>query len=231
MLSFVDCPFEPGFCLNGTQAAVLDSGYLDSNDILGINARSRDRVLIRRKTTCAPLEVGNRTKIFQSNDSVITSALGGGTYSPEQQAVNTWTAVLLGTSEGWSDNITTLHSSLASNVSVTYTYEYVAQDLQCYRRVSFVPVTNMLSSAAVSYQHTGSKPSGFVPLEDLAQKQGDLTMVSFYTNSVVSFEPIDDPMYSAHREFVQPGMDPTYLGDRAINTLGCIEQVCVVPST
>jgi len=50
------CPFSSGSCQSSTIS--VDSGYLDSNDDLGINAPPSDRIRIRKLLTCAviPLE-------------------------------------------------------------------------------------------------------------------------------------------------------------------------------
>ncbi|KAH7131015.1 hypothetical protein EDB81DRAFT_696176 [Dactylonectria macrodidyma] len=50
------CPFSSGMCLGGDDAAFeMDSGMIDSHDTLGINAAKENRVLYRRKSTCAPV--------------------------------------------------------------------------------------------------------------------------------------------------------------------------------
>jgi len=50
------CPFASGVCVyNDDSAFTMDTGLLDSHADLGINAPSKNRVLFRRVTTCAPL--------------------------------------------------------------------------------------------------------------------------------------------------------------------------------
>lgn len=50
------CPFASGLCLyNDNSAFAMDTGLLDSNADLGINAPLQNRVLFRRVTTCAPI--------------------------------------------------------------------------------------------------------------------------------------------------------------------------------
>ena len=62
--SFGRSPFGMLVEGNTDRALTLDSGYLDSNDVFGINARPRDRVEIRRKATCSPLESVSYTSII-----------------------------------------------------------------------------------------------------------------------------------------------------------------------
>ncbi|KIW84087.1 hypothetical protein Z517_03333 [Fonsecaea pedrosoi CBS 271.37] len=55
------CPFKGGMCLPGDTAALkLDTGYIDSHSMLGINSREKDRINYRRVTTCAPLNASDR---------------------------------------------------------------------------------------------------------------------------------------------------------------------------
>jgi hypothetical protein len=49
------CPFQAEAC--DGPAISFDSGWIDSHDHLGVNAAPRDRVQIRKATTCAPVPV------------------------------------------------------------------------------------------------------------------------------------------------------------------------------
>jgi hypothetical protein len=50
------CPFESNLCLMGDTAAFsMDTGLLDSHVYFGINAPPENRILFRRKATCAPI--------------------------------------------------------------------------------------------------------------------------------------------------------------------------------
>ena len=71
--SLVECPFgdDPSgqtSCIPGQQGALqMDTGLLDTNTYLGINAPPEDRLLLRNVVTCSPilvqdyLEVRNNT--------------------------------------------------------------------------------------------------------------------------------------------------------------------------
>jgi hypothetical protein len=37
----------------------MDTGYLDSHEIFGLNAVPEERVAVRKKTTCSPLRIRN----------------------------------------------------------------------------------------------------------------------------------------------------------------------------
>jgi hypothetical protein len=62
------CPFrDPGLCIQANSTPViLDTGYINSNDHLGINAPARDRIEYRRTMTCSPMPT-NRSCYFDVN--------------------------------------------------------------------------------------------------------------------------------------------------------------------
>lgn len=57
------CPFAwASLCTNGGGTPVrFDSGYIDSNTHLGINAPPEERILYRKTATCSPIEVRSKT--------------------------------------------------------------------------------------------------------------------------------------------------------------------------
>lgn len=51
------CPFSPKMCLLGENTAYrMDTGFIDSHEGLGINAPQKNRVQLRKVTTCAPIQ-------------------------------------------------------------------------------------------------------------------------------------------------------------------------------
>lgn len=50
-----ECPFENHLCRNGSANLRIDSGYLDSHDVLGFNAPPDERIMFRNVLHCAPL--------------------------------------------------------------------------------------------------------------------------------------------------------------------------------
>lgn len=65
------CPFGDDLCFYGASSAYeMDSGLIDSNDVLGINARKSDRVQVRKVTTCSPIKTrGYSTEINVTDSS------------------------------------------------------------------------------------------------------------------------------------------------------------------
>ena len=68
------CPFATEVCIyGGTAAYEMDTGLLDSHDVLGINAPNSDRVQYRKVTTCSPLHAkGFATVLNDTNSSDAT---------------------------------------------------------------------------------------------------------------------------------------------------------------
>ena len=72
------CPFASGICMmSDTAAYELDSGPIDSHVHLGINTPEIDRVIYRRRETCAPLNMTgystkfNVSKFPDSNETLL----------------------------------------------------------------------------------------------------------------------------------------------------------------
>jgi hypothetical protein len=83
----------------------MDTGYLDSHEIFGLNAVSEERVAVRKKTTCSPL------RLRKWVDTVNTT-LG----SPSDPVTDPFIQVYIG---GFNENDPTM-AAIASN----YTYRW-----------------------------------------------------------------------------------------------------------
>lgn len=65
-----DCPFiGDGICIAGAEPYVLETPFIDSSHVLGINAALEDRVAFRKRTTCAPISSKGRTDIVNYNET------------------------------------------------------------------------------------------------------------------------------------------------------------------
>ncbi|KAF2813088.1 uncharacterized protein BDZ99DRAFT_496164 [Mytilinidion resinicola] len=72
------CPFADGVC--ETPALKFDSGLVDSNDDMGLNAREEDSIQIRRVTTCAPVLIEERYSSGWIQPPEADDALPGDTF-------------------------------------------------------------------------------------------------------------------------------------------------------
>lgn len=62
-----ECPFQHQICRKPQSALRLDSGYIDSNDDLGLNAPENERFAVRYVLHCAPLKTTNYTSHVEEN--------------------------------------------------------------------------------------------------------------------------------------------------------------------
>jgi hypothetical protein len=59
------CPWSPELCLSSPSAVYgMDTDYVDSHEVLGLNAHKNDRLKYRRVSTCAPIDA---TKFMNSS--------------------------------------------------------------------------------------------------------------------------------------------------------------------
>lgn len=74
--TMVPCPFgrDPtgeNSCISGSgQALQMDTGYLDTNRHLGINAASGNRLLFRNVVTCSPIRIHDYLEVVNNTDSL-----------------------------------------------------------------------------------------------------------------------------------------------------------------
>lgn len=66
------CPFDIKMCIG--PAMTMDTGVVDSNDVLGFNFPAHDRVGFRKITTCAPITQDGYVTMMNASDK---DALGG----------------------------------------------------------------------------------------------------------------------------------------------------------
>lgn len=62
-----ECPFQNQICRKPRSTLRLDSGYIDSNDDLGLNAPKNERFAYRYVLHCAPLETDNYVSHVQED--------------------------------------------------------------------------------------------------------------------------------------------------------------------
>lgn len=75
------CPFDSDVCLLNAANLRLDTGYIDSNDHLGLNAPANQRILTRRVLTCAPLKTEGYTYMHTSDNQTFVRYNYGSGYN------------------------------------------------------------------------------------------------------------------------------------------------------
>ncbi|KAF2138395.1 uncharacterized protein K452DRAFT_277538 [Aplosporella prunicola CBS 121167] len=202
------CPFEEDMCKLKFGNIVFDTGYLDSNSDLGINAPANERILFRRVSSCAPLETEGFQDSFQMSGENFNhtrynfgKAMDGlGTYynqSTYEHADFTWTK----------------DGKRLVPYNTPETYEL------------------FLSTAFVLNGSNFVNRSQFDIIPKLQQKDADIHLLFLSANKVSYTDPINDTWFSAHYPSGVNKNNMTtrlYGADRSGSLLACSvkEQYC-----
>lgn len=197
------CPFQSQICHNKSEVAVLDTGYVDSHDHLGINANPKDRLKYRRITTCAVL-----------NDAYYVTGWNGEVVNSSSPKPSLETAKA---NYGPSINKGTDYTYSISNFASFYD-NFTAQVTNPYQ----LDVEQAWSPAEPQWS-----TSDFEPIPELAQTSADLTLL-FLSFTGMYMKQVDDPWFSAqNKKLFNSGFsffEERYERGRAISTLGCTEK-------
>lgn len=197
------CPFASPLCHGDSETVVLDTGYIDSHEDLGINSTPDNRLKYRRKTTCAVLN--GTSHITGWDGSVVNSS----SPKPAPTAAYAWYG-----------------GSNYKNTDWTYAYSNFASFYN-----NFTPQVTLAYQIDVEQAIGITDPQytfgDFEPIPELAQEKGDVVLF-FLSFTGMYLGQVDDPWFSAHKEqsFDTPStiLQQRYARDAAISTLGCVEQ-------
>ncbi|KIW71682.1 hypothetical protein PV04_03820 [Phialophora macrospora] len=197
------CPFPSHLCHDNSETAVLDTGYIDSHDDLGINAKPEDRIRYRRVTTCTVL---NDTNYITGWNGMIANASSPGA-SPDTAYANFGPSIYKNTNWTYSySNFASFFDKFTSEVILSY---------QLDPQMAYAPADPPYSS------------SDFEPIPDLAPKKADLVLL-FLSYMGMYTTPVHDPWFAAHNGAwfggPYPYLENRFARDKAISTLGCTEQ-------
>ena len=194
------CPFDEAICHDDSQTIVFDAGIVDSNDVLGINARPKDRLSYERITSCAVL-----------NDTAHVTGWNGSSINSSNSNSDATAYANYG-------------PSLLEGTDWTYSYSDFAS-----LYTNFTPQVTIPYQIGRSLAYGGFPDYGsFVPIPELVQDTADVTL--FFLSFTGSYtKRIDDPWFSAHQVFhadqtVAEDSQTQFLRDRAISTLACTER-------
>ncbi|KAI0437014.1 hypothetical protein F4803DRAFT_540305 [Xylaria telfairii] len=200
--SQANCPFKDRLCQDQTNNLRIDSGYLDSHEVLGFNSPPNERILFRNVLHCAPLA----TAAFKSEGNV---SLGRYTFYHYGN-------------ERYIDGANYIHS--APSVELQYAAT-AADDI-------IVSFTNLALSVYVSTVQNGTIAdaySDFWPINDMFRKDADLIMAFLSGNGVIFLELSDDPWYRlnttpANFDFGYSHSTRLYIPQEPASPLGCTNQ-------
>jgi hypothetical protein len=119
----VACPFDSTICVGDDDkpAISLDSGLLDLNQAFGLNLPEKDRVKLRKRTTCAVLPYENHTTVINVTDY---PPFAGQPLPGEQVRLYQYATMIGQDADKWA-NATFYQSLMKGNVSEEFTIRYV----------------------------------------------------------------------------------------------------------
>lgn len=192
------CPFAEGMCEWGDNAAFeIMSERIDSLYDLGINSRPSDRVHFQKVATCSPLTKYGFIETSLGGPSSGKGIVGDGLYS-YMYGPSVYT--------GGEVNLT------------DYTYLYNNHS-------SMDSIGYKLSSASWT-AGSDATVAGWKPIPELNRTDADIVIMFLSQNGIIYAEPVDDPMFSAHRP-MGFGLvtDLTYYqADWFVNIMACVDQ-------
>ncbi|KAI9812584.1 MAG: hypothetical protein M1827_004573 [Pycnora praestabilis] len=209
------CPFAPEMCAGPANGAIaLDTGILDSDKDLGINAPPEDRVTYRRRMTCTPLITEGFTSDWEDANYNSSGRPDNGTtgfdipagvkyfyYGPQV--------------DYFEDNN---YTSWISNFSVAGLV--LLPEGQAYS------MDNQVAFAG-AYMSAGVDESTFNPIPQLNRTDGDVNLVFLSSNALYT-QPVDDPIFYAQQKTNDSQGDGVfyYVADlqEPTTVLACVEQ-------
>ncbi|KAF2266955.1 hypothetical protein CC78DRAFT_566402 [Lojkania enalia] len=194
--SNVPCPFNSTTCALPNANLMLDTGALDTNDILGINSK-KDSIKFRRTMTCAPI----KPDLFTERLNYTMTEPDGTNHT---EYIMHW---LYGPFLLLDTNATAVANSIQSTQLNYYTSDTIAK-FPLDERVPF------------------PDQSTFLPRVEFNRSDGDLQFIFLSGNRILFSEPTDDPWFSAHEPYTIPRSTDLggYLSDHLASPMGCIEQ-------
>ena len=217
------CPFHDSLCRGQKENIRLDTGYIDSNDHLGLNAPVHQRFAMRYVLHCAPLQSERFTsRVVKDNKTWITYNYGKETtYSRADPDKNITYKI---------EDVETQYNSMEGTFLIgrNHRLRYVKPTITSQSQRLTYSIPSQISSA--TRHGTLDSDSHFFPLPDLRRPDGDLTLIFLSGNSVVYAERMNDLWYRATVPAYNisvsgsAGQKVVYRPESAASPMGCIEQ-------
>ncbi|CAG8958966.1 hypothetical protein HYFRA_00012123 [Hymenoscyphus fraxineus] len=210
----VRCPFPKGVC-NGT-ARIRDTKFQNTADILGVNTRASDRLLFRKRATCAPLNLGKYITKFNK-----TIFIDGKHTKQQRQEV---TQIYLGGRGGDGiENTNDMKNGMKKFNPKDLTYEYF--------NVNWVTSPGYQLQAI--HAETASKQySDWKPIEGFNKNDSDTVVFIMSSSGIAYRSNITDPFFRANKSSGtdemsfdgNEGKKPIFRPPHPITSIGCIDQ-------
>jgi hypothetical protein len=205
----ISCPFGDDICKLDSDNLMMDTGYLDSLDDLGINSAPNERFQLRMVHQCAPLKTQGYTQDF--NDS---------TYGAVKQAMYGSVATVKGNID-WTYQVPVNNAYVPDNGNSTSSniprLEYQLGSQQHYA----TPNESLFDASVNDYS----------PIPALHLPDADVHLAFLSAPEIHFSNPIDDPLFSAHKSASGLKNEEThemldaYLQDEPLAVMACTQQI------
>ncbi|KAH8896772.1 hypothetical protein GQ53DRAFT_819035 [Thozetella sp. PMI_491] len=200
------CPFVANMCRSNSSNIIIDSGYIESNDVLGLNTPPDQRMLFRQVLHCAPIIADGYTSNFSSSSRNYTRYHYGN-------------STLL----GQDGNFTTFD----------FMFQMTDLDFQYDLRQSLYQWPNYLLTTKTYIIANGKVDRGasqFVPIDSILRNDSDVSLFFLSGNGVWFTQPSDDPWYRARNKVFEQYSTtgstsiPLYAFDEPASAMACVQQ-------
>ncbi|KAF2114997.1 hypothetical protein BDV96DRAFT_646853 [Lophiotrema nucula] len=198
------CPWNnSSMCHPGElPATTVDTGLMNVNEWLGINLAPKDTVRFRKRTTCNPVPIDGRADVRPMSDFAELTVYPS---KPGEEAL----ALRFGTLPAPEDEFPE-YTFISSLTKANWTDTFTGRG-----RISYTTDDPVLSS------------NSFKPIPGMERTDADVIVDLISMNSVWFNEPVNDTLYSAHRQYsyTYNGRNITiYSPDQFAGVIGCAEQ-------
>ncbi|KAI0198859.1 hypothetical protein F4808DRAFT_462435 [Astrocystis sublimbata] len=171
VISNASCPFDATICKEHDTSLLLDTGYLDSINDLGINTPPENQFLLRRTAYCAPI----KTEGYAVYDNVT---------EPARPVMKYLYGKLVGYPPGYGNYSFT--QPVAPFVAHNRTYGHLQEDYSL--------------GTLQAYGNTEEELyfSEFQPIRELVRPNAEVVLFFLSANNIIYSGKVDDPWFSAH---------------------------------
>ncbi|KAK8005991.1 hypothetical protein PG991_012288 [Apiospora marii] len=197
------CPFPSDVCRDNTTNLYLDTGYLDSNTHLGLNAPRDQRFLWRKALSCAPLKTDGYTTSYTASNRTFIRYNYGGHFTGNSTSVN--------------------YTYSVPDIQSQYNQTDDANDGMNFRVSAYMGIS--FNGSFLGWA------SNFIPDRAINYTDGDVMLAFLSGNGVFFAEESNDAWYRTTRT-TSAGLyseqdeahGTAYLTSEAASPLGCVQQ-------
>jgi hypothetical protein len=201
------CPFGDNICKLENDNLMMDTGYLDSLEDLGINTAPHDRFQLRMVYQCAPLKTQGYTRDYNDSDYGAVKRYMYGSVVNVKQTIN------------WTYEVPVDNAYLPGDGTSSANIPRVEYQLGIEKHYG-TPNETLLSGT-----------NEWSPIPALRLVDSDVHLAFLSAPEIHFSTPVNDPWFSAHKNASEINNQATkekfvaYLQDEPLGVMACTQQV------